>query len=122
MSTVNADLLAAAKKYRGEYCRDGDPCRATGYELEQAIAAAESELAERKLPIDADSVRALGFRFNLAYQRHELRISSETRLDITPQFDYLTIYQGPVEAVGFELKNKGQLLDLLSGLGIEVAK
>jgi len=110
LAWIEADESSHGRKY------------GTGNALRDAITAAERELAERVESIDADNVRALGFVFNQACQRYELRISIETRLNITPQFDYLTIYQGPVEAVGFELKNRGQLLDLLSGLGIEVAK
>jgi len=111
------ELLRAAIEYREN---SESHCGYIGKPIDDAIAAAERELSERNLPVYEDGILAFGFVFNKAYRRYELRISSETRLNITPQLDYLTIYQGPVEAVGFELKSQGQLLDLLSGLGIEV--
>lgn len=44
-------LLEAAKKYRSEYCRDGDSCQATGHELEIAIVESEQQAVDDALPI-----------------------------------------------------------------------
>lgn len=126
------ELLAAAKKYRSEYCRDGDPCRATGHELETAIAAAEREAAELDEPID-EAWLYVTFRYNddgaTWWSVIGDKLISVERADMCEEDDTQPFAvsvgkktQPRRERIEMLMNRRDQLLSLLKGLGIEVAK
>jgi len=126
MSDINKDLLAAAKAVLSNKRGEADWLILSTHceNLEDAIAAAERELAERLKPIDDVWLSKLfyiqpgrGFVvgrllsiFNTK-TGHHLFAGPEGANDSDDTFKISDV-----------LKNRGQLLDLLSGLGIEVAK
>lgn len=137
MSTINEDLLAAANLSQlaltatcseCQFGKHGDVITQARVATIQAIAAAERELAERKLPIDEAWIETLPFtklKFdNGAYYWKPTESRLGTMVIGKPRYG-VCAGRWCVEFDGMppiELKSRGQLLDLLSGLRVEVTK
>lgn len=119
MKTFN-ELLAAAKVVLSNKRGEADWLILSTHceKLEDAIAAAEREAKERIQSIDDEWLRSVGFVDFEAGQGHWL---TGLKLVVSDGFVIVRNSEGVWFMRGAELpiqpKNKGQLLDLLKGLG-----
>lgn len=107
MGKISDDLLKAAIEYRDN---SDAHIGSTGKPLDDAIAAAEREADERQQPIDEAWLRSIGCKLIDGdwFLKHQRIVFSDGC--------WYAIRLGPLVIIA----SRGQLLDLLSGLGIEV--
>lgn len=118
MSTINEDLLAAAKAYRDKsypFLPDNST-RQEEYaaaelatQMDKAIAAAEREITERLKPVNDDAWLS---SLSTSQDRAGLYFGPRLFWSYSGRCFWLGGYQ-------IDIANRGQLIDLLSGLGIE---
>lgn len=118
--TVIETLVEAAKRYRGEYCRDGDPSMATGAALETAIAAVEAEQSERALPITREWLRSLGSVRIPDYVYPESPGNDNERIGQLILWEFNDTGEWLVrDADWMKVTTRGQVHDLLAALGVK---
>jgi hypothetical protein len=125
VSAINENLLAAAKAYRDKsypFLSD-NPTRQEEYaaaelatQMDKAIAAAERELAERLKPIDEEWLS------KVAIQSADVFCINGVWQVWYGEHCKEWLVRHDSWAIAIAMKSKSQLLALLSGLGIEVAK